>query len=191
MGIKHLKADSKIEHILKVLDQDAGLIIDNVVPSDGLEKIKNELAPFLKNNLKGDNEFTGFQTKRVGALMARSPTCRELALDPIINEVSQKFLEPHCDGYQLHFTSAICIGPGETQQVLHRDRGVWGGYVPRKIETQLSTVWAITDFTKENGATQVVPGSHKWDKDRSPLPEEVEYAEMSAGSVFILSLIHI
>ena len=96
--------------------------------------------------------------------MARSPTCRELALDPIINEVSQKFLEPHCDGYQLHFTSAISIGPGETQQVLHRDRGVWGGYVPRKIETQLSTVWAITDFTKENGATQVVPGSHKWDK---------------------------
>ena len=55
MGIKHLKADSKIEHILKVLDQDAGLIIDNVVSSDGLEKIKNELAPFLKNNLKGDN----------------------------------------------------------------------------------------------------------------------------------------
>ena len=192
MGIKHLKADSKIEHILEVLDQDAGLIIDNVVSSDDLEKIKHELAPYLKNNIKGDNEFTGFQTKRVGALMARSPTCRELALDPIINAVSQKFLEPHCDGYQLHFTSAICIGPGETQQVLHRDRGVWGGYVPRKIETQLSTVWAITDFTKENGATQVVPGSHKWDKDRSPLPEEVEYAEMSAGSVFIYtgSVIH-
>ena len=37
MAIKHLKADSKIEHILEVLDQDAGLIIDNVVSSDGLE----------------------------------------------------------------------------------------------------------------------------------------------------------
>ena len=185
MGIKHFKSNSDIEHILEVLDQDAGLIIDDVLSSEDLQQINNELNPYLKNNLKGDNDFTGFQTKRVGALMARSPKCRDLALNPVINQVSQKFLELHCDGYQLHFTSAISIGPGETQQVLHRDRGVWGGYVPRKIETQLSTVWAITDFTKENGATQVVPGSHKWDKDRSPLPEEIEYAEMSAGSVFI------
>mgnify|MGYP002039450773 CR=1 FL=1 len=46
-------------------------------------------------------------------------------------------------------------------------------------------MWAITDFTKENGATQVVPGSHKWDKDRIPLDKEIENAEMSAGSVFI------
>ena len=121
MAIKHLKADSKIQHILEVLYQDAGLVIDDVVSSNDLKKIKNELAPYLKNNLKGDNEFTGFQTKRVGALMARSPTCRELALNPVINQVSQKFLEPHCDGYQLHFTSAISIGPGESQQVLHRD----------------------------------------------------------------------
>ena len=52
MGIKHLKADSKIEYILEVLDQDAGLIIDNVVSRDGLEKIKHELAPYLKNNIK-------------------------------------------------------------------------------------------------------------------------------------------
>ena len=57
--------------------------------------------------------------------MARSPECRTLALNPIINEVSKQFLEPHSDGYQLHFTSAINIGPGETEQILHRDRGVW------------------------------------------------------------------
>ena len=82
MGIKHLKADSKIEHILEVLDQDAGLIIDNVVSSDGLEKIKHELAPYLKNNIKGDNEFTGFQTKRVGALMARSPDMQRVSFRP-------------------------------------------------------------------------------------------------------------
>ena len=50
--------------------------------------------------------------------------------------------------------------------------------MPRKIETQFSTVWAITDFTKENGATQVVPGSHKWDKERMPLDEEIENAEI-------------
>ena len=183
--IKHVSIDTPIETILKILDEDAGLIIDNFLSDQNLESIKNDLKPYLDVTRNGQDEFTGFETKRVGALMARSKTCQDLALDPLINQMADSFLGPHCESYQLHFTSAIQIGPGESSQILHRDRGVWGGYIPRKIETQFSTVWAINDFTKENGATQVVPGSHKWHKDREPLPEEIAYAEMKAGSVFI------
>ena len=183
--IKHVSMDTPIERILEILDEDAGLIIDNFLSDQDLESIKNDLKPYLNVTRNGQDEFTGFETKRVGALMARSKTCQDLALDPLINEMADSFLGPHCESYQLHFTSAIQIGPGESSQILHRDRGVWGGYIPRKIETQFSTVWAINDFTKENGATQVVPGSHKWHKDREPLPEEIAYAEMKAGSVFI------
>ena len=73
---------------------------------------------------------------------------------------------------------------GETPQILHRDRGIWGGDLPRKIEPLLSTIWAVTEFTKANGATQIVPGSHLWDKDREPTPDEIAYAEMKPGSVF-------
>ena len=62
---------------------------------------------------------------------------------------------------------------------------MYGGFIPRKIEPLLGTVWAITEFTKENGATRVVPGSHNWDKNREPLPEEIAYAEMKPGSVFL------
>jgi len=185
MGIQHLNSNASAEEILEILDTDAGVIIDNVLSSDQIDRINSDLEPYLKNTNEGQDEFTGFNTRRVGALIARSPECRELAMDPLVNNVSKKFLEPHSDGYQLHFTSAINIGPGETEQIIHRDRGVWGGYIPRKIETQLSTVWAITDFTKENGATQVVPGSHKWDRDRIPSEDEICYAEMSAGSVLI------
>ena len=183
--VKHVSIDTPIEEILQILDDDAGLIIDNFLDEDGLERIKNDLKPYLEVTKNGQDEFTGFETKRVGALMARSKTCQDLALDPLINQMADNFLGPHCESYQLHFTSAIQIGPGESSQILHRDRGVWGGYIPRKIETQFSTVWAINDFTKENGATQVVPGSHKWHKDREPLPEEIAHAEMKAGSVFI------
>ena len=183
--IKHVSIDTPIETILEILDEDAGLIIDNFLNDQNLESIKNDLKPYLNVTRNGQDEFTGFETKRVGALMARSKTCQDLALDPLINQMAESFLGPHCESYQLHFTSAIQIGPGESSQILHRDRGVWGGYIPRKIETQFSTVWAINDFTKENGATQVVPGSHKWHKDREPLPEEIAYAEMKAGSVFI------
>ena len=183
--IKHVSIDTPIETILEILDEDAGLIIDNFLSDQNIESIKNDLKPYLNVTRNGQDEFTGFETKRVGALMARSKTCQDLALDPLINQMAESFLGPHCESYQLHFTSAIQIGPGESSQILHRDRGVWGGYIPRKIETQFSTVWAINDFTKENGATQVVPGSHKWHKDREPLPEEIAYAEMGAGSVFI------
>ena len=183
--VKHVSIDTPIEEILNILDEDAGLIIDNFLSDQNLESIQNDLKPYLNVTRNGQDEFTGFETKRVGALMARSKTCQDLALDPLINEMADSFLGPHCESYQLHFTSAIQIGPGESSQILHRDRGVWGGYIPRKIETQFSTVWAINDFTKENGATQVVPGSHKWHKDREPLPEEIAYAEMKAGSVFI------
>ena len=183
--VKHVSIDTPIEEILNILDEDAGLIIDNFLSDQNLESIKNDLKPYLNVTRNGQDEFTGFETKRVGALMARSKTCQDLALDPLINQMADSFLGPHCESYQLHFTSAIQIGPGESSQILHRDRGVWGGYIPRKIETQFSTVWAINDFTKENGATQVVPGSHKWHKDREPLPEEIAYAEMKAGSVFI------
>ena len=183
--IKHVSIDTPIETILEILDEDAGLIIDNFLSDQNLESIRGDLKPYLNVTRNGQDEFTGFETKRVGALMARSKTCQDLALDPLINQMADSFLGPHCESYQLHFTSAIQIGPGESSQILHRDRGVWGGYIPRKIETQFSTVWAINDFRKENGATQVVPGSHKWHKDREPLPEEIAYAEMKAGSVFI------
>ena len=183
--VKHVSIDTPIEEILQILYDDAGLIIDNFLDEDGLERIKSDLKPYLNVTKNGQDEFTGYKTKRVGALMARSKTCQDLALNTFINQMADSFLGPHCESYQLHFTSAIQIGPGESSQILHRDRGVWGGYIPRKIETQFSTVWAINDFTKENGATQVVPGSHKWHKDRQPLPEEIAYAEMQAGSVFI------
>ena len=148
--VKHVSIDTPIEEMLQILDDDAGLIIDNYLDEDGLERIKNDLTPYLEVTKNGRDEFTGFETKRVGALMARSKTCQDLALDSFINQMADNFLGPHCESYQLHFTSAIQIGPGESSQILHRDRGVWGGYIPRKIETQFSTVWAISDFTKEN-----------------------------------------
>ncbi len=183
--IKHFKVTDPIESILHALEEDAGVIIDNVMTDDQLSSIQKELKPYLKQAQNGQDNFTGFKTQRVGALIARSATSRDLAMHSMINQMAELFLQDHCDNYQLHFTSAINIGPGETPQILHRDRGVWGGYVPRKIETQFSAIWAITDFTFENGATQIVPGSHKWDKDREPKPDEIAYAEMKAKSVLI------
>ncbi len=134
MGIQHVDLNTDIDNILEIIDRDAAAVINNVLSKDDLNVIQEELEPYLKNDIEGDNEFTGFQTKRVGALMARSPKCRELALNPKINALAKKFLEPFCDGYQLHFTSAISIGPNEKAQILHRDRGFGGVMCPEKLK---------------------------------------------------------
>ena len=183
--ILHLDSETSVAEILNVLDDDAAVIIENVISSDTVEILKNELAPYLSKEVFGRDEFTGFSTKRVGALIARSNTCRDLALNPLVIDVAKQYLEPFADGYRLHFTSAVSIGPSETKQVLHRDRGIWGGYLPRKIEPLMSTNWAVTEFTRDNGATQVVPGSHKWEKEREPDDTEIAYAEMNPGSVLL------
>ena len=190
--IIHLDAETTIDEILKVLDQDAAVIIENVISMDAVEALKSDLAPYLSKEAFGRDEFTGFSTKRIGALIARSNACRELALNPLVINVAEQYLNPFADGYQLNFTSAVSIGPGETKQVLHRDRGIWGGYLPRQVEPLMSTIWAVTKFTKENGATQLVPGSHKWDKERKPDDTEIAYAEMNSGSVLLYtgSILH-
>ena len=163
--------------------EDGAVIIDGVLGNERLEALEHDYTPFLKKEVYGRDAFTGFHTQRIGALIARSTACGELALEPRMLGAARTYLAEHCDDVQLHFTSAVAIAPGESAQILHRDRGIWGGYLPRQIEPLFSTIWALTPFTKENGATQVVVGSHHWEKKRQPELDEIAYVEMSPGSV--------
>ena len=185
MLIKHLSNGSSVNEVLNVLKKDAVVIIDDLVSEDIVKQVSQELKPYLEKTNNGKSEFSGLSTKRIGALMARSAASRELAINPLILEILDGFLGPFCDDYQINLTQAVSIGPNEKPQILHRDRGMYGGFIPRKIEPLLGCVFEITDFTKANGATQVVLGSHKWDKNRDPLPSEITYAEMEPGSVLI------
>ena len=185
MKIKVFNKEEPLENILASIRNDGALIIKDLISESKVKKIKLELEPYLNSSKSGQSEFSGFNTKRIGALIARSPEIRDLATNNLIKQVLDAFLGPYCDDYQINLTQAVSIGPGEKAQILHRDRGMYGGYIPRKIEPLLGCVWAITEFTKENGATQVVPTSHTWDKSREPLLEEIAYAEMKPGSVFL------
>tara|TARA_B100001250_G_scaffold84532_1_gene69861 strand:- start:1720 stop:2649 length:930 start_codon:yes stop_codon:yes gene_type:complete len=187
MDIKRFNKKSSPEALLVALIEDAAIIIEDLISIDQVKKVNIELEPYLEACNSGKSEFSGLSTKRIGALIARSPACRQLATNSLIKKILDGFLGPFCDDYQINLTQAVSIGPREKPQILHRDRGMYGGFIPRRIEPLLGTVWAITEFTKENGATQVVPGSHTWDRNKEPLPEEIAYAEMKPGSVFLYS----
>ena len=185
-ALKHLPADAAPEAIAPLLDSDGALILDDVLAAPQIAQIRAEIDPYVEATADGRDKFTGFQTTRTGALVARSRACRELVMHPAMLAACDVFLRRACDRYQLHLTQVIRIKPGQPRQALHRDRLAWGGFL-KEVEPQLNTIWALTDFTQANGATQVVPGSPSWLEGRRAEPHEIGYAEMKAGSVLIYS----
>lgn len=114
----------------------------------------------------------------------RSGACREALQHKLVLKLCDGFLLPYCQRYQLHLTQVIRLRPGQGLQPIHRDRWAWGTHLAH-VEPQLNTIWAVTDFTADNGATRVVPGSTDWPDDRHAEEGEITQAEMRAGSVLI------
>lgn len=183
---------SEMDAIRATMQTDGAAIVVNAMTSDFRSKLQSELDPWIVQTPAGRDDFTGRLTSRTGALVARSPLSRELVMDAGVLEAARSFLDPYTNKIQLHLTQVITIGPGQGSQPLHRDRLAWGGYIPREIEPQFNTLWALTDFTAENGATRVVPGSVSWEDARRASDGEITQAEMAAGSVLLYtgSVIH-
>jgi ectoine hydroxylase-related dioxygenase (phytanoyl-CoA dioxygenase family) len=179
-----LPADAPAERILEIIERDGAVILKDVLSPAEVDRVLAETRPYIDATRKGRDTFTGFETTRTGALVARSPACRELVMNARVLEAANRFLEPYCNRIQLHLTQVIRLNPGQPAQVIHRDRWAWGTYL-KGVEPQFNTIWAMTDFTPENGATQVVPGSTGWPDDRKALPEEITQAVMSRGSVLL------
>ncbi|MDA3038626.1 MAG: phytanoyl-CoA dioxygenase family protein [Actinomycetota bacterium] len=176
-----------VSSILEAVNTNGAAIVRDVIDQAFLDELTAELRPWVEGTPGGRDGFTGFQTSRTGALVARSPKSRELVMHPLVLDLANGFLAPFTNRIQLHLTQVIRIMPGQGSQPLHRDRLAWGGYIPRQIEPQFNTIWALTDFTEDNGATRVVPGSPAWDDDRRARPEEKTQAVMTAGSVLLYS----
>jgi ectoine hydroxylase-related dioxygenase (phytanoyl-CoA dioxygenase family) len=188
MSLQTLAPDSKASEIVAAMQRDGACIVRDVLDPEALARLDADLKPWIDRSQTGADDFTGRFTKRTGALIARCPESRPVVTHPLILDAANEFLGPYCERIQLHLTQTIAIGPGQEAQVLHRDRLAWGGYIPKAIEPQFNTIWALTDFTEENGATHLIPGSHDWPLDRNPKSQsESIQASMSRGSVLCYS----
>jgi ectoine hydroxylase-related dioxygenase (phytanoyl-CoA dioxygenase family) len=181
--VAHLPSTASTEEIAAVIARDGCAVVDRVASPAQIAKFLAEVEPYELANATGTDDFAGRRTKRTGALIARSPTARDFVVHPTVLGTVAKVLA-HASGHQLHLTQLIAIGPGEPMQQIHRDQWAFDFFpFPNGFEVQCNTIWAMSDFTAENGATRVIPGSHRYADKLQFSEAQTEPAEMSAGSV--------
>lgn len=183
MPIEHLAASAGSERIAELLERDGCCVVDCAVDPALLDGMQAELAPYLAATPVGPDTFSGRRTRRTGGLIARSAIAREIVQHPLVLGAVKAALKG-ATNFQLHLTQVIAIGPGEPAQPIHRDQWAFDLFpFPKGYEVQCNTLWAMNDFTAENGATRVIPASHRFEDRLSFKESDTEPAEMTAGSV--------
>ena len=176
--------DATADDVTASLEKVGYAVVRELADRDTMDRVNADFDPYLGEVKLGATEFAGFKTRRINNLIAKSAACGELALNPLVLSVCDRVLLPYCARYHLHVTTVIELQPGEKTQGLHRDGGIYPVRFP-SIPMTLATIWALSDFTADNGGTNVVPGSHLWPHERSHRPEEVISTVMPRGSVLI------
>lgn len=184
--VRSIDRHASADEAMAILEEDGAVIYRQVVDDEAIDRVNAELEPYLSRAYYGEGEFWGDKTKRVSSLVAKSKSYgEELATCPQILGVMDRLLLPRCERYQLHVTQAVRIGPGQGLQIIHRDDALMPFRHPGP-QCLCNTMWALTDFTYENGATNVVLGSHVWDDDTYPDDDTPRaYAVMPRGSCLI------
>ena len=171
------------------LEADGFVVLRELVGREELAAIRAELAPHLTGRFFGRNDFEGSRSERVYALLAKAPSVAVLVEHPAVLELVDAILHPN---YLLSANLAINVHPGETAQMLHADDGYCR--IPRpRAPMGISAIWAIDEFTEDNGATELIPGSHTWGEGGPDTDSgDVQQITMPAGSavVFMGTLLH-
>ncbi len=192
-ALKHLSRTAQEQEIWAAIDADGGVIVDNFIPADLLARLRDDAMPLVRGHtpgVQGGNdfwkEFHGEATKRITGLAGKSTAWRDLLCDPVYRAMGDHYLG--ADNYYLNTGQLICIGPGETPQMLHRDELNWPEAAGQDHEITITAIFALTDFTEENGATVIAPGSHKWPGAMPDVPEgSTCQAVMKAGDALLYS----
>ncbi|MFT7597439.1 MAG: ectoine hydroxylase-related dioxygenase (phytanoyl-CoA dioxygenase family) [Acidimicrobiales bacterium] len=176
--------------VCEAVERDGACVVEDAVSAEHLTGLNQDLEALIAatpteipNPTHDDMiRFYGTETIRLDGIPAKSETFVEFMLDPVMHEICRKFIMPNCHDYLLNVAQLIQIGPGQTAQRLHRDEEAWPHMPEPSLNLEVEALIALTDFTVENGATRVVPGSHQWEPERKPEPHEITQAVMKAGS---------
>ncbi|MEU2654485.1 phytanoyl-CoA dioxygenase family protein [Streptomyces sp. NPDC007325] len=191
--------DTPAEEILEIVTRDGGVIIKGFLTQEQIVRFNNEIEQPLRALAPGSTHedeivaaFHGSNTKRLTNLVTHSATFRSEIIDhPLVHEISDLVFLQESGTYWMTTAQVIEIGPGNKAQMLHRDLENWFPFIgmgPSGPEVTINFLVALTDFTEENGATRVIPGSNHWgDYEDRGTPEQTIPAVMNAGDVLLFS----
>ena len=194
-----LERDAPLADVMAAYDADGGVIVRDLLSDDARLAIVDDLSAGLEDTAPGSKSgmdlwetFHGRNTVRFCGLAARSRAFVDHALlNPVFTAVTDELLLANGADYWLNTGQVMAIGPGEPAQYLHRDENNWPEAVAADREVTVSCLFALSDFTRENGATVVVAGSQRRPpglvRGAEASPDEIAYAEMPAGSGLIYS----
>jgi len=197
-ALRTATTSTPIAEILQIVKEDGGVIIKNFLTKAQIDSFNAEiqgpmdaLAPGSTHDNEIIAEFHGANTKRLTNLVMHSKTFRESIIDDDLVHGLLEAAFAETGTYAMTTAQVIEIGPGNKAQFLHRDLENWFPFVgmgPKGPEVAVNFLIAFTDFTDVNGATRIIPGSHKWEsfEDRGT-PEQTIPAEMNAGDVLFYS----
>ena len=143
-------------------DQEGYIVFEELISHDEVANYISALKPYLSKDVKGRNNFEGHNTNRVYGLLDKSPVFGEMVEYPLVMQFVRDELG---ESALLSALLAINLMPGETVQPWHTDDGYVHVEMPHP-SFGISAFWALSDTNKENGATEVLPGSHKWEKEK-------------------------
>ena len=187
MDLPRFDASASGAAIAEAMLEQGAAIIEHVVDDDVCARLRDELSPWIEATPTGADTFSGLETRRTGALLARSVASRELIAHPLILDTVDKVLWPQKTTFQLHLTQVITIGPNSPAQQLHRDQWCFDFFeFPDDLQVEVGTMFALDDFTEANGATRVALGSHHEQVDlKNASSFATVPAEMPAGSIVL------
>ena len=175
--------DTPVDRLTASLMEHGHVVIEELAV-EGAAAAAAELAPHIEATPFSTTEFDGHFTKSLDGVLPRSAAARELVIHPVVMALCEATLLPYAANFQLNYSGIMHLTPGAPAQDLHRDGLLYPVRHPCPPMI-LPTMWALSDFTAENGGTRVVPGSHLWEHEREPFEDEVLNTEMPAGSVLI------
>jgi hypothetical protein len=174
----------------RLLDQGFA-VLPELLGREEVKAIAAELDLHFERTPRCVGDFYGWQTTRMGSVLTKAPSTRALLLHEAVWPAVEAVLKPACDYVQLNLVQAVRVHPGERAQAPHRDEEMWPS-AKHGVPWLINVMWAVDDFTEENGATRLWPGSHTDELDRFIDPNASVPAEMPAGSacLFMGSLTH-
>lgn len=170
--------EAEPSEVLRRLDHSGYAVVPRRLGEEALAAAQAEIGDLLTGADWGAG-FDGSRTRKVWALLARTRCMDRAALDPVTLDVVERIIGP---GAQFCMTYATQVHPGQDAQTLHYEQGIYP--LPRDRDVMVTAIWALDDFTADNGATLVIPGSHQRAQGK-PSGSEAVPVEMAAGSVLL------